>query len=616
MACAVKEASPLLTLIPFLILLIIMVSAAVLFKKSFACTAAFSLFCVILLQYVVSLCFGLSAGFYATFALAAVCLGLTVWRVVRHGSEDLRAFALSPALLAYVIFIFVILFLSRNRVCYITDEYAHWGLVVKNMLYYDRFGFIAEATTAYKSYPPAGSLLPYFFARFFDNFRESAMYHGAFMLTFALLLPIFSQVKKGEWGRFLTLLLLAFFLPLPFYGYAYATLYVDVQLALVFGNLLLLYFTPTEDERFRILSIGLYSGMLTLLKDAGMGLAILAFGIYLADMLLRRKALPKPPWTKRNMWLAVAALGIALFCIGSWKVALAANGVKSFFSYQALAPSGVLSALKEGLSSAQYDTIQRFFVQHVYFRIQEPIPFSILMQLLVLLGLGLLLDRYRTDDRALHAGPKESGRIWLILLGYGVFAGVLLMSYLFIFAPNEATYLASFERYVYTYILGAFVYVVFRLAWRSSGKRLMTCFVLLCVWIYFGMSPFLEFMSPGLSREARAELGNMSHVAEALDPVTDTLGLITDEEVNARACAYFATPVRFKRHIVTSAVDVSPDMLADLLAETCTHVYLDDASDAFRTACAMLFPEGMTDGTLYRVVTTPDGVVLLPSKTS
>ena len=231
-----------ISLIPFIVFTIIFLCASVFFRRSFAFITPVTLVCIILLQYTLGLFFHLSVAFYATIMLAFVCLVWLTIKIVRHGFDDLRTYALTPVFIAYVIMIGIILALSRGRVCYITDEYSHWGTVVKNMLYFDQFGSIAQSTTAYKTYPPCGSLLPYFFAKFDPTFRESSMYHGALLLTFSLLLPLFEHIRKRDWQRFLLVGGLAFFAPLTFFSYGYSSLYVDVQVALVFGNLLTQYF--------------------------------------------------------------------------------------------------------------------------------------------------------------------------------------------------------------------------------------------------------------------------------------------------------------------------------------------------------------------------------------
>ena len=595
----------------YIVLFIILVSASVLWKKRFAYAAPIALICIILLQYTLGLFFGLSVAFYAVFVLSFACFILLVVHIVRFGWGDVRKNVLNYGLWAFLLSIVIILVLSRGRVCYITDEYSHWGTVVKNMLYFDRFGSIAQSSTAYKTYPPAGSLLPYFFARFYPQLDESSMYHGALLLTFTLMLPVFNSIKKGEIGRFLIIYGLTFFLPIVFFPYAYSTLYVDVQMALVFGSLLVLYFSS---ERFiqskeRWIIIGLYSGFLALLKPFGIGLALIAIFLYISYKAFSRKTRSNPIDSHHSRIIGyIAAIGIFIYCVVSWQINLAICGAKSLFMLHFSDSSGMISQMVN-LSTEQLSTIQRFVMRHCAFIENGAVPFSVLTWILSLLGLGILAQQMSSNSEDTRSKPRIS-YVWILIAGYIVYAACLLVAYLFIFTQAEADYLASFDRYVFTYLLGAFVVVFWQFARQSDQRSLRILFLSLFVMIYLSVTPFLKFMSPGYSQEARAELGQMSFVSKTLDSTKDSVGMVFTDGIKTRAFSYLVAPV--KSGFFWNAADTgdSVDRWAKKVESNCTYLYIDGTTPDFSAAYAALFPDGIEDRTLYHVAKQNGSVIL------
>lgn len=91
-----------ISLIPFIVFTIIFLCASVFFRRSFAFITPVTLVCIILLQYTLGLFFHLSVAFYATIILAFVCLVWLTIKIVRHGFDDLRTYALTPVFIAYV----------------------------------------------------------------------------------------------------------------------------------------------------------------------------------------------------------------------------------------------------------------------------------------------------------------------------------------------------------------------------------------------------------------------------------------------------------------------------------------------------------------------------------
>ncbi|MCE5189252.1 MAG: hypothetical protein LLF75_08735 [Eubacteriales bacterium] len=200
--------------------------------------------------------------------------------------------------------------------------------------------------------------------------------------------------------------------------------------------------------------------------------------------------------------------------------------------------------------------------------------------------------------------------VWILIAGYIVYAACLLVAYLFIFTQAEANYLASFDRYVFTYLLGAFVFIFWQFAKQSDQRSLRVLFISLFVLIYLAVTPFLKFMSPGYSQEARAELGQMSSVSKTLDPAKDSVGMVSTDGVKTRAFSYLVAPV--KSGFFWNAADTgdSVDRWAKKVESSCTYLYIDSTTSDFSAAYGKLFPDGIEDMTLYRVAKRNGSVIL------
>jgi len=221
----------------------------------------------------------------------------------------------------------------------------------------------------------------------------------------------------------------------------------------------------------------------------------------------------------------------------------------------------------------------------------------------------------------------------------------MLFLYLFIFNPTEAQQLASFNRYVSTYQLGALVFIMMMLvralqSIRCQRASAIGLALLLCA-MSFGFSyqdvsdvTILAMRTNRLSREKRASYQLSPDVVQALHPETDSVCYISQErkaegqEYSGYAyymAHYDLTPIpvgyikawsygtgpKFAGDCWTTELS-SQEFASQLMHSTYTHVYVGRTDTYFLSNFGNIFggAENICENTLYDITRTDMGITL------
>jgi len=246
------------------------------FAQAFFFTVAF----VILALY-----FGALAGVLWWTALAVHVAGVTML-----GLEALRR-ARQPAVIAVSVPIgmlgllcawFAVVHGADRYVGY--DEFAHWGIFIKEMVALD--GFWTGATNSmHPRYPPGAPLWQYLFNAFQD-YSEGRTYFAHFVLLVAPLLMLWDNLhwRQAAW----ILAILAFLvLATANLGLGVSTIYVDQTIGVWYLGTLLAAFTDKNLASRRVVLYAAPLAVIALLKDAGLALAVSAALIIAAMVSVR-----------------------------------------------------------------------------------------------------------------------------------------------------------------------------------------------------------------------------------------------------------------------------------------------------------------------------------------
>lgn len=403
------------------------------------------------------------------------------------------------------------------------DEYSHWGIFLREMVYLDGF-WGGDTSAIHPRYPPGATLWQYFFVRFTDD-RDSVAYLAQSVLLFAPLAVLWQSITLRRWPWVFAIAALVL-LGIANFGHGIASLYVDHVLAAWFAGIVL-NFAADRAER-PALALSCYAlpiATLALIKGSGLLLALAAasiIGVLLVAMPGRLRVIGRRQ-TKLGVRSVVAAtwLLLPLAVTVSWTANRDALDVPP----ERYSTPSVIAGLYQGdsvLSKDQEDELSRRFTEVVVeqqlsknqlLRTYEEFSYPIM---------GLFTDEFRLTTLTfliiwivwqivvLQWFTEQGDRLPWFLIGLGVFVtavvylGTLYLSYRFAFG-DDGLRLPSYLRYAHTVILPlvligfAPLMPAFRHIGRAStdhlgrpvGKHATILFVVSLAAFYIAEPPYL-----------------------------------------------------------------------------------------------------------------------------
>ncbi len=354
---------------------------------------------------------------------------------------------------------------------YLYDEFAHWGIFLKEMLAGDAV-WGSESTAMVLRYPPGAPLWQYFFLRF-TGFTESGAYLAQFSL---LMLPLLVLWQGIRWRQvhwlFAILALVAF--ALSNYGHGFASVYVDHLLGAWFAGTLFNFMRDLKDQTpLQLLSYLLPVATLVLIKDAGLYFALTATGI-MALLIFWNVAFKSGEKNIRGALVKAGALTlVCIVCAGLISTTWNANRNAAGIPESTYSTSGIISGITSGTSefseAEQKELSSRFLHVVLHQQISKNATFEPFGEFNFDI-MHIFTDKFRMTTSSLILffvlwqvvvlyKLVDPGDRWLWLIGAAgftlttlVYLGILFLSYHFAFG-ERAMILPSYLRYVHSAIL-------------------------------------------------------------------------------------------------------------------------------------------------------------------
>lgn len=595
---------------------IIMTTAlAALFRKKMELMLPLTIFGNILVSYLVGmLAPSLAWGFYANLLLYAAALGYVIYLLIKEKRRVLEALK-SPGLLVWTILFVYIIVINWGRVYSSWDEFSHWGLVVKNMYLFDSFSNHEYSTVTFGEYPPALALWQYFVTRLCGTYSESAVYMATGWFVAALCTPLVSRFSGKKIVAALFSALVLIFMPLIFYPSYLVLLYVDPFLGILLGYILVFDYISEKRDVFYCINMFATISVLCLVKTTGAFLALVAIAIIVASDILRKRA-------KANIRIWCVLLAGVLFGKYSWDLYLQITGFQAAWNTGGVSMQNVVSLLTGGMQKYQRDSIMNFIDALSDYKfggrvVTMYLPawialFIILFLLIVHVSCG---EEKKKHNRCLMAG---------MLCGFGIFVVSLQVLYLFTYNSTEAVVLASFERYISTFLV-AIAYVilgVLTVEFANKGKGSQAVAVGMCSLLFFMPLSYIfdvTILSPihcNKSVAYREEHLQIEQYTDMLDYTKDKVMYISQEDngIDKMILSYLIAPVESDGSLWSFGgpyVDIDnwsktmtpQELLEHLDTQGCTYVYVFGINDYFTETFGELFEvEQIQEKAMYRYV--------------
>lgn len=238
--------------------------------------------------------------------------------------------------------------LHNGNSFYLYDEFAHWGIFLKEMLAGDAV-WDSDSRAMVLRYPPGAPLWQYFFLRF-TGFTEGNAYLAQFCL---LMLPLLVLWQGTRWRQIFwlvaTLVLVAF--ALSNFGHGFASMYVDHLLSAWFAGTIFSFMLDLRDRTPRqLLAYCLPIATIVLIKDAGLYFALAAAGI-MALLLFWRVGFKCGRKSIKDGLVKGGTLAlICVVCAGSISTTWNANRNSAGIPKSNYSTSGIISGITDNES--------------------------------------------------------------------------------------------------------------------------------------------------------------------------------------------------------------------------------------------------------------------------
>ena len=429
-----------------LIILLYAVIFAAFFKRSVCETLISAVICPVFLLYLFGLlnfkgC--LIVGMIAILILACILFILTL---KKHGFRSLikKTEFITGAVL-FLVLVVAVFIMNFNLRIHIWDEFDHWGMRLKYILTYNALPIYTEPgawdLSPYCFYPPGTALLSYLFS--FTGFSEWKAYFSQQLFLLLLLTPFIKDIlKKG--ALFLSIVFFSMFF--LFFGAmgAYATLYVDSFLGILFGFALVYYIRfARNNDSFGLFITTCIVSMIALTKDVGFLLSIGVCVVMLFDGIV----FTQKDGASRIIRIVrrLPALAIVVISYMSWTIYLKVIG-------EGLLKDIKLSGFFTLFSRGILEDWQRIVRWRMVFEVFPNSPIGGIFNGMSYISIVFLFLVFGIIYSIINGFKRNISWVAIITIGAGFYAVFLLYVYCILGVSWVSVQFHSYDRYSISYL--------------------------------------------------------------------------------------------------------------------------------------------------------------------
>lgn len=469
--------------IPFIYCMLIGCAWSLIFGRSFLESFAPALMTQVLIVMMSGMLFqSLSAGLYGGVLFAAVMPPLTRYVKNRKGEgreetglrmilTDLKAWLRSQRhdIVIFICFYCFIFFINEGKSFVSPDENPFWGGLLKESLRLDGLHYHSPVSFARNNYPPGMTLVEMIWCRLSGRYMEADAYRAFQIYTFSMMLPLL-QIGNPEGDRqrgtgaslFRRSVIIAFLFVFPFLfnshdGFKlYHSIYVDSVLGVSFFYCFMVAYREEDDERYRFIHFAVASAAMLMVKHMGIAFFAMTAAVYLVRLLFLDG---KKPSVKRLAgFISMLSFPLLIWMMLNQYIGrvLSSPGVAT---YGAVATNpGIIDAFRTSATGVTP------YILSVRWAFLESVCFRLIMiwgsYADWLVGIVVLMTAV-----AVSVNEKKS-RIKRLLAAAWVFvAGVSYMVLMYVlyctvFPVSEGPRVASFGRYMETFLVAAILIAV------------------------------------------------------------------------------------------------------------------------------------------------------------
>ncbi|MEG0911456.1 MAG: hypothetical protein RSF70_07710 [Ruthenibacterium sp.] len=576
-------------------------------------------------------------------AAAAAFVYLAMQRKKAQKGSFKRIFAPGFVLFCAVGVGLILLFSIRQPMMQEWDEFSLWGTAAKLTKENDMIYSAAPIGWYFLGTQKAGFPTFSYLFNFFGEYAAWRVYAAYDILLVSVWAAAMGALDWKAWKLLVPTSILMFLLPYfcvyqrdIYCNFTYLSAYGDIPMGILMGGVFAWYY-HAKHSRVPLWPVCLILGAVTLCKDTGMPLALIAAGILTVDLLLcddrlgnqklfsKKIVLPKlatilamfasVAFVFKTSSMYLASLGSDQSSVGGVSdfspITVVLEGLKMLFGF---APSAAGAPFADKFNVIRDEMIRLFLPGELHQITMVGCGLFVMLFIWAILALTMLLttDKIHRRSTALYGVFSTLG-----FFAYYAFIG---FTYVFVFKNEGTGSIIDYNRYINTYyvawLCGAVVLLVVGALKGSrrydalTGVTLVLCAGLfvrfsrlvqpqLCV-IDYPDSVYTEYVQ--LHADTR-------DVTQEIEPDARTYYINQTNHDGAQwfrnsyefvpyVLAYshgggnFGSPAVLQPEILVNNALSAAEWAAELVTQRCDYVYLDETDDLFWNSYASLFSDG------------------------
>ena len=613
-------------MIPFVILALTNCWVVFWNKKSFGISLPATLTGTVLLTYFSQLLFHtFNIGIYVCLAAA---VSAVILLILRRKDRDFISRCFSEGFFVFLAICLFFLVMDYGRWLSEWDEYSHWGKMVKEMFRLDRFYSEPQSDLlVHKDYPPFAVIFEMLWCRFSGGYSAGGATMALHILGFSMVLPLALEQLNGETKtdrlqKFISKLAIVAAFLLFIFNFNHVqpmTIYLDLFLPLFYVSLILMV-SDSELRRsgfgFVMLLLGQFSLIIT--KQMGVAFVLLVWFFYTMLEVLELSSEDKGSQEKKSgRWMILVARSLAILITPAvsysiWNHYITNLGLTGQFSFEIINVGTIIRILAGGGDYIQHLTYVKFIRALFTTNLGTGI-FSMTYASAVLLAfcmLAVLVYLFRT---VVHRGEILPYAV-LFAVGSAGYAFTMLVLYMFCYSEGEMSVLASYERYMSTYILSEYVILFLLLVRLLARKKVDVCTYpvalgMLGIGLLMAGTGGVSQLMPQMFCEKDGDYKEQADEIQRLTPADTEVFLISSHnDVYTYILTYYLDDRRIDKRYLTSNVATwgadNTDYWNAVL--NCIredgYVYLYNVTDEVRDALGQYMDDEFVEQALYAAV--------------
>lgn len=468
-------------IILFIFLLLSTLTTIIIFKNKFGKSLLITLFLNLITVFLSGVIFNkLSVGLIIGIIYSFLSIPLFI---INKDKNEIKNNLLTVSFYSFLILFLIVTVFDFNRQFTMWDEFSHWGVMVKEMVRLDTFYTVDNSTLlVHKDYPPIISILEYIFCKLSLGYKESIVYISVHTFIISLFLPFIDKIEINikniikiglTIGSFILIILL-------FDTYNIInTVYIDYILSyLVIFLICFILFEKNLISKTNLLIISLGLSILLLTKQISIAFYLMI--VFLLIIKLFKKEYLKIDYIKNNykkLLLIILLLIVPIALSKIWTNYTYKFDIPRQFNISDIKFLELPKLFKGVGEEYKIITLKNYIngLFNISLTDSKFLNLSYVWCTLIYLVLLIILLIFRKDKKNLI---KYGITILIGSIGY---AFLMLNLYVFCFGPYEGPELASFNRYMSTYILIEYLSLFIIFIKDTKLRNIIILFIILSI---------------------------------------------------------------------------------------------------------------------------------------